>query len=127
LKNNPFPNLRAIFIPCPLKFTVVVLVGLKKTFVNLPSSFDFLRTPDVPTTRFFVEYSIYSRIHNQLLNRIEEFWKRVYILGMNKYMPSRYAKKDWQMQQEHNLMYVAVTRSMGELVYIDVPPEALHN
>jgi superfamily I DNA/RNA helicase len=47
-------------------------------------------------------------------------WKRVYILGMNKYMPSRYAKKDWQMQQEHNLMYVAVTRSMGELVYIDV-------
>jgi hypothetical protein len=110
-----------------LKFTVVVLVGLKKTFVNLPSSFDFLRTPDVPTTRFFVEYSIYSRIHNQLLNRIEEFWKRVYILGkrvyilgMNKYMPSRYAKKDWQMQQEHNLMYVAVTRSMGELVYIDV-------
>jgi superfamily I DNA/RNA helicase len=35
-------------------------------------------------------------------------------------MPSRYAKKEWQQQQERNLMYVAVTRSMGELVYIDV-------
>lgn len=47
-------------------------------------------------------------------------WKRVFILGMNKYMPSRYAKKEWQMQQEYNLMYVAVTRSMGELVYVGV-------
>jgi superfamily I DNA/RNA helicase len=47
-------------------------------------------------------------------------WKRVFILGMNKFMPSRYAKKDWQMQQEYNLMYVAVTRSMFELVYVDV-------
>jgi superfamily I DNA/RNA helicase len=47
-------------------------------------------------------------------------WKRVYILGMNKYMPSRYAKKEWQVQQERNLMYVAVTRSMNELVFLSV-------
>jgi superfamily I DNA/RNA helicase len=47
-------------------------------------------------------------------------WQRVFILGMNKYMPNKYAKKDWQMQQENNLMYVAVTRSMNELVFITV-------
>jgi superfamily I DNA/RNA helicase len=47
-------------------------------------------------------------------------WNRVYILGMNKYMPSKYAKKDWQVQQERNLCYVAVTRSKNELVFIEV-------
>jgi hypothetical protein len=47
-------------------------------------------------------------------------WNRVFILGRNKYMPSKWAIKDWQMQQERNLMYVAVTRSMNELVDIVV-------
>lgn len=47
-------------------------------------------------------------------------WDRVYILGMNKYMPSKYAKKDWQMNQERNLQYVGVTRAKQELVFIDV-------
>ena len=47
-------------------------------------------------------------------------WDRVYILGQNKYMPSKYAKKDWQMQQERNLQYVACTRSKSELVFIEV-------
>ena len=46
-------------------------------------------------------------------------WDRVYILGMNKYQPSKYAKKEWQMVQETNLMYVAVTRSKGELIFIE--------
>jgi DNA helicase-2/ATP-dependent DNA helicase PcrA len=47
-------------------------------------------------------------------------WPRVFILGMNIYMPSPYAKQDWQKQQEDNLCYVAITRSMNTLVYIDV-------
>jgi ATP-dependent exoDNAse (exonuclease V) beta subunit len=37
---------------------------------------------------------------------------------MNKYQPSKYAKKDWQIQQETNLMYVAVTRAKSELVLV---------
>lgn len=49
-------------------------------------------------------------------------WKRVYLLGRAKYMPSPYAKKDWQMEQENNLEYVAITRAMSEL--IDVPAPA---
>lgn len=47
-------------------------------------------------------------------------WKRVYIIGRSKYMPSPYAKKDWQIQQEKNLEYVAITRALEEL--IDVAP-----
>lgn len=49
-------------------------------------------------------------------------WKRVYILDRAKYMPSPYAKKAWQMEQESNLEYVAITRAMSEL--IDVGPVA---
>lgn len=47
-------------------------------------------------------------------------WKRVFLLGANKYMPSPYAKQDWQLLQEDNLAYVAVTRAMQELTYLDV-------
>ena len=47
-------------------------------------------------------------------------WERVYILGQNKYQPSKYAKKPWEVQAELNLMYVATTRSKNELVLIEV-------
>jgi superfamily I DNA/RNA helicase len=47
-------------------------------------------------------------------------WDRVFILGMNRYMPSPYAKSDWAQQQERNLQYVAVTRAKAELIYIEV-------
>lgn len=47
-------------------------------------------------------------------------WKRVYILGQSKYMPSKWARKDWQMAQEINLMYVATTRAMSEIIDVVV-------
>ncbi len=50
-------------------------------------------------------------------------WDRVYILGRNTYQPSKWARKDWQMEQESNLMYVAVTRAKQELVDIWVEEE----
>ncbi len=34
-------------------------------------------------------------------------------------MPSKSAKKDWEVQQEHNLMYVAYTRAKNKLGFID--------
>lgn len=46
--------------------------------------------------------------------------KRVFILGRAQYMPSRWAKQDWELQGENNLLYVAVTRSKGELIDIVV-------
>jgi DNA helicase II / ATP-dependent DNA helicase PcrA len=48
-------------------------------------------------------------------------WNRVYLIGRNRYMPSPYAKKEWEMAQEDNLAYVAVTRAKVELVEVNVP------
>ena len=43
---------------------------------------------------------------------------RVFGLGVNKYMPSPYAKSDWARKQEENLEYVLKTRAINE--YYDV-------
>lgn len=43
---------------------------------------------------------------------------RVFILDPHL-MPSKMAKQDWQQQQERNLMYVAYTRALDTLVFVD--------
>jgi DNA helicase II / ATP-dependent DNA helicase PcrA len=43
---------------------------------------------------------------------------RVFILDP-KLMPSKYARQEWQQVQERNLQYVAVTRALNDLVYLD--------
>lgn len=49
-------------------------------------------------------------------------WPKVFILGFDQFMPSKYAKMPWERQQELNLQYVAVTRAMNTLVFVtDVP------
>lgn len=45
-------------------------------------------------------------------------WERVYLLGREDYMPSRWAKKDWMKVQETNLIYVAITRAKQELIEV---------
>ena len=42
---------------------------------------------------------------------------RVFILDRSL-IPSRYAKQPWQLEQERNLLYVAITRAMESLTYI---------
>ena len=44
-------------------------------------------------------------------------WPTVFILD-RKLMPSKYAKADWELRQESNLMYVAITRAKLDLKYI---------
>jgi DNA helicase-2/ATP-dependent DNA helicase PcrA len=48
----------------------------------------------------------------------------VFLLGREQFMPSKYAKLQWQKDQERNLIYVAVTRAMTELVEVSEIPEA---
>jgi superfamily I DNA/RNA helicase len=50
-------------------------------------------------------------------------FSRVFILGRHKYMPSCWARKQWQKQQEVNLIYVAYTRTKQELYFL---PEGFH-
>ncbi len=45
-------------------------------------------------------------------------WQRVFILGFNEYMPSKWARQPWEMQQERNLCYVAVTRTKDQLILV---------
>ena len=47
-------------------------------------------------------------------------WDTVYLYGRNKFMPSPFAQQPWQIGQEHNLIYVAVTRAKKELVEVYV-------
>lgn len=54
-------------------------------------------------------------------------WDRVFLWGRRQFMPSKYARKDWQIQQERNLAYVAVTRAKKELVEVDVVPNGQRN
>ena len=49
-------------------------------------------------------------------------WKRVFHIGEKQFLPSKFAKKEWQQTQEQNLLYVAATRAKTELYNItDVP------
>ena len=44
--------------------------------------------------------------------------KRVYWLNRSK-CPAKWARQDWQKQEENNLCYVATTRAMEELIFIE--------
>lgn len=44
--------------------------------------------------------------------------QRVFVLNPDS-MPSSMARKDWQLQQEYNLMYVAYTRAQESLIFIN--------
>lgn len=46
--------------------------------------------------------------------------ERVFILDAWR-MPSPYARKPHQREQEYNLLYVAITRAKSELYYLDLP------
>ena len=45
-------------------------------------------------------------------------WDTVYILHRDQHNPSQFARQDWQMAQEVNLEYVAVTRAKSTLIDI---------
>jgi DNA helicase II / ATP-dependent DNA helicase PcrA len=59
---------------------------------------------------------VLSTIHR---SKGREF-NHVFALGMDKYSPSKYAKRDWELVQENNLLYVLVTRAKNHLTKVNV-------
>lgn len=47
-------------------------------------------------------------------------WPRVFLWEHHSRCPSKFARQDWQVEQEHNLAYVAFTRSQRELIFLGV-------
>jgi superfamily I DNA/RNA helicase len=52
-------------------------------------------------------------------------WSRVFVLGYSDYMPFHLAKAPWELEQEHNLMYVAKTRAEHTLIYVNGAQSAI--
>jgi DNA helicase-2/ATP-dependent DNA helicase PcrA len=52
-------------------------------------------------------------------------WPRVYLLGRSDYMPFFKAELDWELEQEQNLIYVAITRAQHELIEVTEVRSAL--
>lgn len=52
-------------------------------------------------------------------------WPRVYLLGRSDYMPFFKAEMDWELEQEQNLIYVAITRAKHELIEVTEVRSAL--
>jgi superfamily I DNA/RNA helicase len=50
-------------------------------------------------------------------------WNHVFVLGLDTYSPSKWAKSDWELEQEKNLCYVQVTRAKQHLTMVKVPPK----
>lgn len=48
-------------------------------------------------------------------------WDRVWWLGPDQFQPSSYARQEWEMEQEYNLMYVAATRAKKVLIRVPAP------
>jgi superfamily I DNA/RNA helicase len=48
-------------------------------------------------------------------------FKRIYLLGANRYMPSPMATLPHEIDQENNLLYVSWTRAQEELIRVSVP------
>lgn len=76
----------------------------------------FARTPDGQKPKVLTLATVHKSKGRE--------WQRVFILGQSEYMPSKWARKDWQAQQERNLMYVAATRAQREVIDVIVTSEA---
>lgn len=81
------------------------VADLKKTITGI-----FGDTPDGQTPKVFTLSTVHKSKGRE--------WQTVYLLDRARLMPSRFARQDWQVQQEMNLIYVAITRAMQTLVEV---------
>ena len=53
-------------------------------------------------------------------------WRKVYLLDHGALCPSKYAVREWEVQAEANVAYVAITRAMEGLYYVDTTTNTLN-
>lgn len=79
--------------------------------------FDMFSDANDPKTR--KDVLVLSSVHKSKGRE----WDRVFLLGRTQFMPSPWAKQDWEKEQERNLIYVAVTRAKNTLIEVSGIPE----
>lgn len=95
-------TIRVLMQPCPIGADVQ---ELKRLIRNL-----FGDTPDGAPTSMFTLSTVHKAKGRE--------WDTVYLLDRQRLMPSKWAKQQWQIDQEYNLIYVAVTRAKKTLVEV---------
>lgn len=92
-----------VLIQClPAEATVA---DLKNHIRNL-----FGDTPEDKTPAHFVLSTVHKSKGRE--------WPTVYLYDRANLMPHKSARQDWQLEQERNLIYVAVTRAMSNLIEV---------
>lgn len=96
--------------------TLIVLIDRAReqgftTIGELERMIDSMFSDDVSNDKKLV---VLSSIHKS--KGLE--WENVFLLGRDQLQPSQFARQDWQMAQEINLIYVAVTRAKFKLVEV---------
>jgi len=75
---------------------------------------------DAKINMLFSDDSVGGRVVLSTVHKAKGLeYDTVFILDKAKLMPSRYAKLPWQIEQEKNLIYVAITRARVALYYIN--------
>ena len=49
-------------------------------------------------------------------------WPTVYMVDMEQFIPSKYAKQDWELEAENCLAYVGITRAKHSLIHLTEAP-----
>lgn len=79
-------------------------------YTDLENLIKTLFADDIPPSRIITLSSVHKAKGRE--------WPRVFILGRRDYMPFFLAEQDWELEQEDNLIYVAITRAEHHLTYV---------
>ena len=97
-----------------LRFFAESLDADSQSIVSLIAKIELLFTDDDSPS------SSSSRVTLSTVHKAKGLeYPSVFILDFARYMPSKFARQPWQKEQERNLIYVAITRAIETLYYVN--------
>jgi len=90
--------------------TIEAEVFRKPTYADVAALVADLFADDIPARGVVTLSSVHKSKGRE--------WPTVFILGRSDYMPFHRATSDWELEQENNLIYVAITRAERLLVNV---------